>query len=321
MIICSCCTCRCSCRCLITLRVALARKVFQLGGLALGHGDDLGREAHNLGDVDAKRLVAHAGPDSVEERDLLLGLCGAVAIFMIVITISTLHGIAAAVLPLNVRHNVQVAHLRMCIRQRGQLVEVRCEQRRRADVEHDVFSNSPGEAEAVVRRRAPAELVDDDERLCRGGLEDVGRLEHLRHKGRDALQLRVACANARDNAIVDAQLGRGARHEAADLAHERDHAGLADVGRLPAHVRPRDDGELGLALPQRDVVSDEGDVVLHFHARMPRFGQDGVAGAARMDGRPDVLSGRVYGNVGEGDDHVEMCEHAGEPFDDGAVGC
>ena len=57
-------------------------------------------------------------------------------------------------------------------------------------------------------------------------------------------------------------------------------------------------------MSEGDVVCDEGDVVLHFHARVSRLGQDGVAGAARVYLRPDVGRRCVGGDVCKGDNHV-----------------
>lgn len=59
-----------------------------------------------------------------------------------------------------------------------------------------------------------------------------------------------------------------------------------------------------LAADERDVVGDEGDVVLHFHARVAGLGQDCVAGAARVEFGPDVGCWRVNGDVREADDDI-----------------
>ena len=46
----------------------------------------------------------------------------------------------------------------------GQLVEVGREERGAADLAHQVLRDGPGQAKAVVGGRAPAQLVDDDQR-------------------------------------------------------------------------------------------------------------------------------------------------------------
>lgn len=53
--------------------------------------------------------------------------------------------------------------------QRRQLVEVGGKQTEATDLGGDVFADGPGQTEAVVRGRASAELIDDDERVLGGG--------------------------------------------------------------------------------------------------------------------------------------------------------
>ena len=111
------------------------------------------------------------------------------------------------------RGDVQVPHLRVLVRERGQLVEVRGEHGGAPDLLDDVLADGPGQPEAVVRRGAAAQLVDDDQRILCGTLDDrqsvrhiSGRgdsthpqyasgLEHLCHERRYAAQLRVTRTN------------------------------------------------------------------------------------------------------------------------------
>lgn len=63
--------------------------------------------------------------------------------------------------------DVQVVDGGLQRRQRRQLVEVSGKEAEGADLGGDVLADGPGQTEAVVRGRASAELVDDDERaLC-----------------------------------------------------------------------------------------------------------------------------------------------------------
>lgn len=64
--------------------------------------------------------------------------------------------------------DVQVVNSGLLRRQCRQLVEVRGKQAEAADFGGDVFTDGPGQAEAVVRGRASAELVNYDERVLRG---------------------------------------------------------------------------------------------------------------------------------------------------------
>lgn len=149
-------------------------------------------------------------------------------------------------------------------RQRRQLVEVCGKQAEGADFGGDVFADGPGQTEAVVRGRASAELVDNDERVLRGRAgggtsrddekrlvcqlwfdqalvrlilpQNGGRLQHLRHKGGDSFDLAVSRSHPGQDAVNHAELRLLAWHEAADLSHQGDHTHLADKRRLAAHI-------------------------------------------------------------------------------------
>lgn len=66
------------------------------------------------------------------------------------------------------RRHVQIVDGGLLRRQRRQLVEVGGEQAEAADLGGDVLADGPGQAEAIVRGCASAELVNDDERVLRG---------------------------------------------------------------------------------------------------------------------------------------------------------
>lgn len=78
------------------------------------------------------------------------------------------------------RRDVQVVDGGLLRCQRRQLVEVSGEQTEAADLGGDVFADGPGQAEAVVRGRASAELVDYDERVLRG--RAAGRTPAMRKR-------------------------------------------------------------------------------------------------------------------------------------------
>ena len=78
--------------------------------------------------------------------------------------------------------------------------------------------------------------------------------------------------------IHAAKVGEGSRGQGRrGLTLARAAAYLADVGRLAAHVGPRDDLKVRCASNEGDVVWDEGNVVLHLQARVPRRPQRQVA--------------------------------------------
>jgi hypothetical protein len=140
---------------------------------------------------------------------------------------------------MNVRHT---CHL---VRQRRQLMKMRGKHAQRSFVDN-LLADRPGEPETVVRRCPAAELVDQDQRVGCGRLDDRAGLQHLRHERRNPFQLRVARADACQHRIHDGQLGSVGRYKAADLRHHGDHTELADVRTRSGHVGTRDDHETRL---------------------------------------------------------------------------
>lgn len=63
---------------------------------------------------------------------------------------------------------MKVVDATLLCRQRRQLVEVSGKQTEAAELGGDVFADGPGQTKAVIRRRASAELVDDDEGFLSG---------------------------------------------------------------------------------------------------------------------------------------------------------
>ena len=68
----------------------------------------------------------------------------------------------------------------------------------------DVLHHGPGDAHAVESRGAAADLIQHDEALGGGVLEDFGHLGHLDHEGGLAGGKVVRCADAGKDGIHDA---------------------------------------------------------------------------------------------------------------------
>ena len=102
----------------------------------------------------------------------------------------------------------------------------------------DVLDDGPGDGETVVGAGATADLVEHQQAAVGGVVEDVGRFDHLHHKGRLPAVDLIRCADAGEDAVDDADLRRFCRHKAANLGHERDQSRLAEEGALARHVRP-----------------------------------------------------------------------------------
>ena len=82
--------------------------------------------------------------------------------------------------------DVHVLDAREDVRERRQLVVVRGEERPRGDFLAVVeeLDHGPGDGHAVERARPAADLIEDDERIGRRVVEDLGGLHHLDHEGR-----------------------------------------------------------------------------------------------------------------------------------------
>ena len=96
---------------------------------------------------------------------------------------------------------------------------------------------------AVERARAAADLVEDHQAALGGVVEDVGGLGHLDHEGGLAGVQLIAGADAREEAIDQADRRALGGDVAADLRQQRDQRDLADVGALARHVRAGDQRE------------------------------------------------------------------------------
>ncbi len=114
--------------------------------------------------------------------------------------------------------------------QRRELVVVGREERPRVDVFHQVLGDGPRQAQAVVGGRPAAYLVEEDKALRRRVVHDVGRLGHLDEEGGAAAREVVRGADAREDAVDEAD-GRAARgNERPRLRQKRYQRRLAEVG-------------------------------------------------------------------------------------------
>jgi len=71
----------------------------------------------------------------------------------------------------------------------------------RADLVVQVLDDAPGQAQAVERARAAADLVEDDQAARGGAVEDVRRLAHFHHERALPAREVVARADPRKNAV------------------------------------------------------------------------------------------------------------------------
>ncbi len=107
-----------------------------------------------------------------------------------------------------------------------------------------MLDDGPSDGEAVERGGAAADFVEQNEARGRGVIEDGSDFGHFDEKCRAAAREIVASADARKDAVDDGQLGLARGNEAADLGHQDDERGLAQIGGLAAHVGPGNEQKL-----------------------------------------------------------------------------
>ena len=102
--------------------------------------------------------------------------------------------------------DVVVADARQVLRQLDQLVVVRREERLRLQARAvvQVLDDRARDRHAVVGARAAADLVEDQQRARRRVVQDRARLDHLHHERRLPRRQVVAGADAREDAVDEA---------------------------------------------------------------------------------------------------------------------
>ena len=127
-------------------------------------------------------------------------------------------------------------------------------------------------------------------------VKDVGGFRHLHHERGLAGAEVITGSDAREDAIGDAQSGGAGGNPAADLRHQLQQPGLAQIAALAAGVGPREHEQIGMGIaPQADGVGGEG--FLHqqlFHHRVaPRLDlqQPGLRAIRVGDLGPAVAGG------------------------------
>ena len=163
---------------------------------------------------------------------------------------------------------------------------VRGEEAAGTDVIMQVLGDAPGDAEAVEGARAAADLVEDDEAALGGVVENERGLVHLDHEGALAACDVVAGADAGEDAIDEPDLRASSGQEAANLRHEREQRGLAQIRALTGHVRTGDEDEAAFLRLQGDIVRHEalaaGEVLIEHgmaavaDEEIPRLIEDGA---------------------------------------------
>ncbi len=134
----------------------------------------------------------------------------------------------------------------------------------------DMFGHRACNREAVVRTRPASDLIHDDQAVSGRVSKDVRGLVHLHEKRGLAACKVVRGADPAEDAVGEPDLRIIGRNEATGLGEEHDEGGLAQEGRLPGHVRPRDEREsLRIAVELERVRHEASGRQMGFHDGMP----------------------------------------------------
>ena len=145
-------------------------------------------------------------------------------------------------------------------RQGRHLVEMGGEKRPATIDLVQVLDGGKGDGQAVIGRRSPADLVEDDQRPFAGLVEDRRRLDHLDHEGRASFGEIVGSPHPAEQPVDDPDMGPGRRHVGTDLGKHGHEGVLAQEGRLAAHVRPgQQPDRAGVGIVGRRQIAVIGD--------------------------------------------------------------
>ena len=94
----------------------------------------------------------------------------------------------------------------------------------------DVLDDGARDAEAVVRRGTPADLVEDDEAPVRRLTKDRSSFGHLHHERRHPAAQIVVGADPCEYAVARSNACPGRGHEGTDLRQQHDDRHLTQIG-------------------------------------------------------------------------------------------
>ena len=164
-----------------------------------------------------------------------------------------------------------------------------------------IFQHGARNAHAVVGRGSAANLVQDQQAFVRRVFDDFRHLGHLHHKGGLPGSEVVRRADARENAVYNADFRIGGRDKAADLRHDDNQGNLAHIGRFARHIGAGDDRNPVLPLVQQHVVRHKGRVQKRLHHRVAALLEQNLP--VEIDHRPGIAV--VHGDLRKGKQDVE----------------
>ena len=174
-----------------------------------------------------------------------------------------------------------------------------------------VFQHRPGDGHAVIGGGAPADLVQNEQGVAGGVLEQLGHFAHLHHEGGLSGGQVVGGPDAGEHPVHHADVGGAGGDIAAHLGHEHNEGHLAHVGGFTCHVGAGDDGQTVLVFVHVGVVGHEKGVfqgVLHHRVAALLNVND----PALVHHRAAVVA--LHRHRGKGEEHVQLGHAACGPL-------
>ncbi len=129
-----------------------------------------------------------------------------------------------------------VGHVGQQLGQLVQFVVVGGEDAAGAPLLGQVFGHRPGDREAIEGGGAAADLIEQHQGALAGVVKDVGGFGHFHHEGGLARREVIAGPDAGEQAIGNPQPGRSRRNPTAELTHQQQQTGLAQITALAAGI-------------------------------------------------------------------------------------
>ena len=179
------------------------------------------------------------------------------------------------------------------------------------------LGDGPRDADAVVRARAPADFIEQDERAVRQVVQDGRGFVHLHHERRFAGTEVIRGAHAGEDLVDEPHPHRAGRHIAAHLRHEGDERRLPEQGTFSGHVGAGDHEDLLVVPIERDVVGHIGFPVGQTPLDDRMATADDFEFVALHEDGPGVAV--VLGDFGEAEQEVKAGYGAGRGLQQGQV--
>src|SRR3546814_9981913 len=101
----------------------------------------------------------------------------------------------------------------------------------------NVFSNGPGNGNAVICTGSATDLVQEDQAPGRNIIKNIGRFIHLHHEGRFSGRKIIRSANTGKEFVHPPNPGRGGGHKGTRLAHQYNERSEEHTSELQSLMR------------------------------------------------------------------------------------